>query len=367
MIRPANGAELSDASIERPMPPRIIHLLGGLRAIDDQSGQVSIQVTADQLVTQFPAPAYPQVYNGLRSLNLRPIGAEFLDLESYQGLQAPDWQCASVCGGFKLRLQRKFWAGARHAAQADDKAEIADLAGRASTYLDLLPIRILQLSTAYNQALRSYLAGQPAPDNVFFENTFRPYIDAAIHAFAADAASFRDVISESAWKLVLHETSAVTSLKEFRKRAKSFSEPITQSILDAAEPDGWLKRLSDLRNHITHVAPVGRGSSFQFCQPRRVRIGAKQAVMLHYPLLDEIGKVREHQRPVDFTDETAIRKALEEYKSFADASLDALEYAWETLDRLVGVLGQIGVTSGIRSEVPHFTDDDLVGEPTFKS
>jgi hypothetical protein len=345
-------------------PPRIVHLLGGLRAVDDRE-QVTIQTAADQVACQFSAPDYPQLYNQLRALNLCPIGAEFLNLRSYRGLDAPDWQCAAVEGGFKIRVVRNFWAGARHAAGNDGQTDIADLAGRASTYLDLLPIRILQLSNAYNQALRSYLVERPAPDSLLFENTFRRYIDAAIHAFVADAASFRDLIAESAWKLVLRRTSDVRSLKGFRKEAKTLHDPIARAILTAAAPGGWLKQLSDLRNHITHVAPVGRGTRFQLCQPRRIGIGQSvEAVGLHYPLLDEAGEVREHPHPTDFN-EAEIRRALDDYKSFADRSLDALEYAWATLDRLVGLLEQIGSASGIPSEIPHLTDDDLIGDPTF--
>jgi hypothetical protein len=240
------------------------------------------------------------------------------------------------------------------------------LAGRASTYLDLLPLRILELSNAYNRALQSYLCDHPEPDNVFFGNRFRKYIDAAIHAFVADAASFRDLIAEAAWKLVLHQTSEVTSLKAFRKKASSSDDPIAQLILTAAEVGGWLKKFSDLRNHITHVAPVGRGSSFQFCQPRSISIGSNvNAITLHYALLDETGAVREDQRFLDFSDDGATRAALEEYKTFVDTSVDALKYAWETLDRMVGLLEKIGTASNIRSETPHLTDADLIGEPSF--
>jgi hypothetical protein len=359
-------SEKDQPEAQKPMPPRVVHLLGGLRAIDDRA-DVSIQLAADQIIARFSAPDYPQLYNQLRSLNLCPIGAEFLNRRSYRGLDAPDWQCAAIEGGFNIRLARNFWAGARHAAQNVGKTDVADLAGRASTYLDLLPIRILELSNAYNRALRSYLCDRPARDNLFFENTFRPYIDAAIHGFVADAASFRDLIAEAAWKLVLRQATGVTSLKRFRKEAKTYTEPIAQLIIAAAEPGGWLKALSDLRNHITHVAPVGRGSSFQFCQPRALLIGSTiETIVLHYPLLDGTGAVSEHERPSDFNDEAAVRRALERYKAYADTSIDALRYAWETLDKMVDLLEQIGTLSGIRSEIPHLTDADLMEEPTFE-
>jgi hypothetical protein len=207
---------------------------------------------------------------------------------------------------------------------------------------------------------------EPAEDNLFFDNTFRRYIDAAIHAFVGDAASFRDLLAETTWRLVLRGTEPVRKLSAFLRAAKSTNQPIAQEILEASNEGGWLKGLTDLRNHITHVAPVGRGSSLQFCQPRVLTIASEvQVLCMHYPLLDESGAVREHPFPVD-KEKTAIKKALENYKSFADTSQDALQYAWVTLNKLVQLFAEVRSVCALRSEIPHLTDADIIGKPTFK-
>jgi hypothetical protein len=349
-----------------PLPPRIVHLLGGLRAVDDQSQTVSIQVARDQRFAQLPTPPYPDLYGQLLALGLRPIGVEFVNSQTYRGLEAPDWECASAAEAFKIRKERNLWTEVRHAAVTDRRLEVVDMASRAATYLDLLPLRILQLSEAYNKALRAKRADGQKDDTLFFQNSFNRYIDAAIHGFVADAASFRDLIAESVWKLVLNEQASVTTLATFLKKAASHSHPLAQSIVMAGQDGGWLKNLTSLRNHITHVAPVGRASDFHFCAPRRVKIGPDiEAIALHYPLLDATGAVRQEPDPIDYNDEADLRAKLERYRQFSETSIDALEYAWTTLGQLVDLLAEMRVASGLRSEAVIITDDDLVGEITF--
>lgn len=350
----------------RQPPPRIVHLLGGLRAVDDGSGTIRIEVGHDQRLAQFPAPVYAQLYQNLIGCGLRPIGAEFVSLESYNGLEAPNWECASPDQGFKIREERNLWSGIRHVAIRDKLSIERDLAERATTYLDLLPIRILQLSEAYNQSLRAYLAGGKA-EFVFFQNSFGRYIDAAIHGFVADAASFRDLIAESLWKLIVKGPGQVTTLATFLKKARSHPDSLVQSVITAGDAGGWLKSLSDLRNHITHVAPVGRSTEFHMCQPRKISIGPKiDATALHYALLEGSGALREDPEPVDFNDEDAVRARLKDYQAFCSTSIDALEYAWTTLGKLVDLLADLRVAAGLKSEIMTLTDADIIGPVTFK-
>ncbi len=351
------------------MPPRVVHLLGGLRVIDDQSGVVTIHGGLDQPIGQFAGSTYSDLYRQIRSFDLSVVGAEFLNLQSHKGLAAPDWQCASAAGGFKILSERNLWAQVRHAAGKDGRPVIFDIAARVSTYLDLLPIRIFELSRSYQRSLRSHCADRVAPkkrDNTFFQNSFQRYIDAAIHAFVADAASFRDLIAESVWRLVLQQNESVTTLARFLKRAKESEDEIAQSILAAGREGGWLYSLTNLRNHITHVAPVGRASAFHMSQDRLVKIGPSFEVStLHYALLDSNGVVREAPEP-DFRDAANMRAALEEYRTFCNTSLDALAYSWSTLDKLVGLISEVRTSAGLRAEMPVITDKDLIGKVRFR-
>ena len=349
------------------LPPRVVHLLGGLRAIDDRSEKICVQVAHDQRRAHFPTPPYAQLYGTLLGLGLRPIGVEFVNSRTYQGLEAPDWECASPTEAFKIRTERHRWSEVRHAGIVDRAFDAIDIASRASTFLGLLPIRILQLSEAYNRALRANNSNpRPGNDTHFFDNSFSCYIEAAIHGFVADAASFRDLIAEAAWKLVLKEPEKVTTLGTFVKKAKEHPHPLAQTIVRAGQQGAWLKNLTDLRNHITHVAPVGGTSEHHFCVPRKMLIGPRiEVVTLHFPLFQGNGSMPQNVNAIDYNDEGAVLNSLERYRIFSATSLDALEYAWNTLSQMIDLLATVRSAAGLRSEQPRLTEKDLVGDITF--
>jgi hypothetical protein len=348
------------------LPARVVHLSGGLRALDLRAGTAVIQIAQDQRFAEFQT-TYAELYDQLRALALKPIGVEFLGRDSQAGKIAPDWQCADPSRGFKIRQERIWWDGARHVATDEQLRDVVDLSARISTYLALLPIRVLQLSDAYNRTLRAYWLDNAGEKNRFFDNSFRPYIDSAIHAFVADAASFRDVLAEAIWKLVLKEASSITKFSKFLRKAKPNAHPLAESIITAGEKGGWLRSLSDLRNHITHVAPVGHAPAYQFCQPRMSRVGQLEAPTLHYPILDANGGIREFAEPINPGNDMESRAAWESYEAFCNTSLDALDYCWGALGRLIHLLSAIRSASGLKSKTPMLTKDDLVGPPRVRT
>ncbi len=344
------------------MPPRIVHLLGGLRAVDDRQGKVFVQAGRDCKFCEFPVPNYAKLYAALRALKLETVGAEFVNDHSYQGLDTPDWQCAAPSGQFSMRLERHAWADVRHAAIQDRNPEIADGAARAKTYVDLLAVRIFQLSGEYNGCLRAWHLGAGDPNGTFFENGFVRNIDAAIHAFAADAASLRDLIAELVWRDVQGEVEEVRTLGTFLKRNRDNQDPLVSEIVAEGQNGGWIKQLTDLRNHITHVAPVGRGHALHFCEARKRNIGDIPDIpTLHYPLLGDDGSILEIlDSSIDYDDAGAFKAAIREYQNIVSQSIDALQYAWETVARLVDLLGDVRQRAGYRTETPHLTEDDIV-------
>ena len=201
----------------------------------------------------------------LNGLSLAPLGCEFVNEASYQGLQPPDWEITSPKGGFAILAERNDWNNVRSAKIKIGEFETADIAARTSTYLKLLAIRLLQLSQAYNNMLICWAESPTQLTGHLIDNAYMNYVDAAVHGFVADAASFRDLIAESIWRLFLRREPNVTTLTTFIKQAADSSCPLTQSVLDAAREGGWLFNFSKLRNDIIHVAPIGRGSGKRMC------------------------------------------------------------------------------------------------------
>lgn len=326
-----------------------------------------MQIAADLSLAKFPTPEYAQLYAKLMKRGLSVIGVEFVSRDTYEGSRAPDWQCTFPATGFELRAELMAWSEIRHAAYADNRPDIADVAARCKTYLDLLSIRVWQLSKAYNQMLRAWRVGDGKIGH-HFGNTFMPHIDAAMHGFLSDAGSFRDLIAEIAWRFLLGGDASVTTLASFLKKAKASTDPIAQEIIAAGQDGQWLKRFTDLRNDIVHVAPVGRSSSFHACQVREHDCGnGIKLPALHYPILAADGTVWKGEgEPFDHNDEPAIIAALQRYDEFLSSSIDGLDYAWRTLGQFVELLRKVRGGTGFRGEMMTITDDDIIGEVTFR-
>lgn len=352
-------------AIDPALAPRIVHLLGGLRAVDARDGQVGIQVSLDRRLAQFAAPPYPNLYPTLSSLGLHPIGVEFVHHGSYTGIDPPDWQCASPSNGFQILAEQQAWQDIRTAAYSDKNPALADFASRTKSYLSLLPIRIFQLSEAYNRTLRR--AGVIKPGRLF-DNVWRPHLEAAVHAYLADAASFRDLIAEGVWRFLLGGDTTVTTFASFLKRAKDNPNTLAQAILSAGKPGGWIKIFTDLRNDVIHVAPVGRSQALHFCQAREVECGPVKILTAHYPLLANDGSIyRTDDADLNFEDEGLIRRRLDEFRAYCLTSIDGLTYTWETAARFVELLSSLRDLAGFRQEGTTITDADIIGNVTISN
>jgi hypothetical protein len=344
---------------EVEMPPRVLHLLGGLRVVDDRSPRATIQINAGAPLVKFPTPSYGQIYAVLARHKLTTIGVEFIDEDTFESRRAPNWKVGSPTDGFKLQDERRTWSQIRYAAQRDGNSEIEKAASRCSTYLDLLNIRLLHLSKAYNKSLNEWHAGGGSPGENLISNSFMPHIDAAIHAFVNDAGSLRDLVAEIVWRFVLHETVKITKFAPFLKRAKTATHPLVISLLSSGADGGWVKILSDLRDTIVHAAPMGSGQIFHSCTVQDIECSdGIRLPKLHYPLLAANGSIPANVEVLD-DDEATYKAAVKAYAAFHQTSIDGLTYAWGTIEKFVLLLQAVRSAAAFRSEMPTLTSADL--------
>ena len=332
---------------EKPKPPRIVHLLGGLRAVDLCEEKVIVQISQNQTLIEFETPAYPHLYNTLDQLGLTPVGVEFPHLDSLKGLTPADWQCFFPKTGFLLMNERRAWSEIRHLAIKEEKNDLVKTAAKCVTYLDLLDIRLMQLSRSYNSSLRAQKSKDSAK-NLLFSNGFMREIDAAVHGFVADAGSFRDHIAELIWHNVLQQAEPIGTFSSFLKKMKNHSDELAKEMVYAGKKGGWLHNFSALRNEIVHVAPVGRSSEFHYCQIRDCKCDSLTVPNLHYAVLDEDQSVWASSDEIfgyPSQDEEQIKEALKHYLAYLDRSLDGLTYAWQTLEQFIKLLAKVRIAS----------------------
>lgn len=351
---------------------RIVHLHGGLRAFDFGDPQVTLGPAQDVPLLGLGRPAYRELFAALANASFPPIGVDFLTHKAEVcGIAPPDWRVFNLQSGFSALDAEQAWGNVRHVA-GQKTPEIADFAGRFTTYHRLLNLRIRELSDAYARALRARLLDdegryEPPSKGGLFSNGFLTYIEAAIHAFLADAAGFRDLIAEAAWRLVLREGSAdVTTLGSFLKRTRTRHHPITEAMRVAGANGGWLKNLTDLRNAVTHIAPMANTHEIRMIDLRLRTVGTVAVAQIHYPLTTSSGGSRDRPARIDFTNEAQIRGRLEEYRDFVAKSGDALAYAAITFQRLVSLAKDVRLASGLKSEILHLTDKDIIGPVTIR-
>ena len=345
-----------------PLPPRLLHLPGGLRLLDERTDKVFLQLHDRKIYASIGTPEYSQVYSTVAQIGLPTIGVEFPTVDTLRGVAAPDWEAASPLRGFALRDERNAWKQVRTLAQREGREFDADLANRAFTYLDLAAIRLFDLSNCYSRVLISFDHDSDVRQKIglLYRDGFVTALEAAIHAFAADAASFRDLIVEAAWKLLKLGDQPVRKIERFLKfyKDKVGTHPIGDELWFAAK-GGWLDQLSMLRNGITHAAPIG-GRGMRDATVRAHQLGEGIIPRLHYPLFGSDGKLFDDAVDADFADDARARATIERYKTWSDGSEDALEYAWRVTDQLVELLARVRIASGIRGEMPTITDEDII-------
>lgn len=362
------NADLDGA--HRPLVPalRVVHLAGGLRAIDLNQSSVRIEVSPEVQLGSFPTPSYPNLFQVLTGFGFHPIGADFYTNHADSEGSPPDWQAFHPSLGCYALDAERAWSGVRNAAGRDNNAALEILASKARTYLRLLPLRLRQLSEAYNLSLSRAITGRSrVPIGNHFRNEWSGHIDAAVHAFLSDAAAFRDVLSEIVWKIILSKNNdMVTSLSGLLKRTKSERHPLLISIHESAK-DGWLFQLTDLRNHIVHVAPVADSQEHHMCELRGLKSPSGMKIpTIHMALLQQDGLVRKPVSTfVDYSDEEAVKLSLKTYLDYVSLSRDALSVCEEFCIKLVSLSMAIKKHGGLEEREIVITDDDIVGPIEF--
>lgn len=338
-------------------PVRIVHLQGGLRAIDDRSGKIYVQIHSKKRFIHFEAPEYANLYPVLASLGFRVIGVEFIEGRDFS---APDWCFAPPEGQFKLTFESREWSKISHLALKEKKQDIVDVSRRFAALLELLAIRIWQMSQSYNASYIAQSNGEDLHLGHIFDNIYTPHIEASIHAFLADAASLRDLICEFTWTHVLLMDTEVRKIGRFVTAAKNVPHPLAVEIISESD-NGWIRKLSKLRNEVLHVAPIGAKHPYPSCQTRVVQMpNGEQVSYLAYGLLDRLAE-EANKFLQNEEDEKQIVAELQSFAARLNEAEDALDYAWQVLGQLIDMCTKVRLTSGIRGQMPTITDADIIG------
>ena len=337
-----------------------VHLLGGLRVVVDPRPEVRIGVEGMAPYITFERPPKSELRGRISSLPLQQIGVETIyHVGQISGSFPPTWEIFDGDLTHCLKVEREEWSFVRHFAHVNRMQKVTDISERVSTYLEILNIRLRQISESYSKTLRSRLSGAQPPKLGLASTLYMQEIEAALHAFFPDAAAFRDLLAVGCWQLVLGQPAdgIVKGISAFLKRAKNEQHSLAVEILAASDDDGWIKCMSTIRDNLIHTAPLAHTHALTLCDLREAETqdSGKRLPYLHYPLTTENWLPPPSIRlSSEESDKREMGRAYDAYFKFASNSGDALEYAWRTLSSLVDLARKLRVATGIRGEMPIF-------------
>ncbi len=352
-------------------PVRIVHLQGGLRAIDQCEDHIAIQCSAKLPLAKTKRPAYKQLYSFLKGSGFSVIGVQMLLYqEHYDGLEHPEFETVSLPDAFAGRACRQYWSGLAQHAEASGHAVAADIGQQTLTYLHLLNIRLNEVSDAYSFALRKLIARDDSSPSTCISDFNLYRIQATVHALMADAVSFRDCMAKAIWRLVLREKDEnVQTMGTLLKRTRNHKGKLVEKVQRCGAKGGWLKQMGELRDEIVHVAPLNTQHKISGYHKRSISPPNANVALptLKYPLLQADGSLWNGGDAIGpHADDEAYSAAFGEYKAFADDGLDALDYCHSVVVNLAALAHETAVSTGLKSEMTVITDEDLLDKPSFR-
>jgi hypothetical protein len=360
---------------------RTVHLAGGCRAFNDFNPAVELfpRLTDGEIMT-FDSRQYGDLYAELASLDIAPIGCEFISnaLEA-KGLLPTTWrpyQPWTPEQVWPCNNEMDRWAQFAHAAFESSDTELWDIARRVSHQLRVCAWRLYELSEAYKAQLQACTAEGDFEPGTGFVNGFTWLGYLAVQVFLIDACILRDYLAEfyaahacpDALKAEHRITSMANLYKEILKK-KSSSNPLFLDLRSAASPGGWLYVLGDYRDLVVHCVPLARADLKLQALTTMLQVkGAKPLPSVSLPLPNDPSRIRA-ARASSARSEWLAREfeLLSSATSGESPSTDALEYCCATLDHLTRLAARIGYYSPVSPKIPRLTREDLIGEIAFRT
>lgn len=186
---------------------RIIHLLGGGRAINIDGPTVRIEPnTVQDKITQFSTRGYGAIYSDLKSIGFSVVGVDFYShVSEVKGETPPNWRVFNRTNETSWASEEtaRTWKGIAHAAFKKQNGHIWDLASRIGHQLRVCSWRIRQLSEAYHQQLMAKLQKGEFNEGRRFEDGYTWLAYLAVQSVLVDACILRDYLAEFAANFVI--------------------------------------------------------------------------------------------------------------------------------------------------------------------
>ncbi|WP_448671305.1 hypothetical protein [Pseudoxanthomonas mexicana] len=255
---------ISNLVMSQVQATRVLHFTGGLICLPLEEGGWALgPIGASQEGLSFLSP----MPEGQVHMLARQAGTYFVGTKVVYKDSGPErdecWYCHIGNTGATEQSADTWSAIAFRASQAKDEST-AELARYMSICMRSASRRLCEISDLHHEQLRwALMRGRDSGER--FSNTALYDLHLAIHSFLAELSSTRDYLSILAARRV-GAPKHVDSLRHLRNwlgtptGSAANADGMIVLILDALGTEarmGWLRRMTKLRNQVTHQRPMG--------------------------------------------------------------------------------------------------------------
>ncbi len=343
---------------------RIVHLVGGLRAINKAGSEVVIPLGSNDPIPTFSIDKYHDLPWALISLGFKIVGIDYYETsQQAQGYYPPTWYPFHADQENKdtsLSAENK-WSWLANAAFKAEKIELMDICSRIDFEMRACNLRLRALSEAYNVELWSLCEQQQfSPGKIETLNSFSIYLET--HDLLRELCTLRDYLAEFVANFVLKNSlntadriRLMASLRKQITKAKITDSSIASELCKITNESegGWLAKLSAYRDLVVHYVPLGQATRKEFVV-RRFLPGSNLGNLpsIYFPIPSDpfsVKQVRSKGSPFE-----TVSEWIEASKQDDNSAPDALEYCLHSVGNMMSLACKIAKEAPILPEMPIF-------------
>lgn len=361
---------------------RIVHLQGGIRAINNPGSEIIIIPGPDNNPNKkFNISRYPELIASLAKQGLLVIGVDFYEMANQiKGHLPPTFRSVHMrqASGYPAWEAEDVWSCLANAGFEKGDIEFADICRRITFEIRATNWRLRELSEAYNSELTALSEMKKFKEGTKFESRNSFFIYLSTHALLVEICTLRDYIAEFIANYILHKylpnsNITIKTMSGLRKKIlpiaskdNIFAKEL-YDITDENSNDPWLIRLGAYRNLVVHFVPLIDATHRGFLVQKILRSkNAENYPSIFFPIPPNPIKIEKMRtKGLAFSTVEEWLKASANYDCDKDAAPDALDYCSEVVGRMMILANHVAKISLISPKRAELTQKDIIGPISF--
>lgn len=253
-----------------PYAARIVHLVGGCRAINNPGPIVNLEpVTLEGKAGQFKIDTYGSIYLRLEAVGIGIIGVDFYShILEIKGIVLPNWRSfhRAKTTSWPVDQVAQKWRNIAYAAFKNKNGQLWDIGSRIGHQLRVCNWRLREISEAYRNQLNAKIKSNDFKVGQSFEDDFTWLSYLSIQSFLVDACILRDYlaefVSEFVYKNIISLSNCkITTMGSLKKKVLNKitdNDYFTHKLKQETSKNGWITLLGYYRDLVVHSAPLAQ-------------------------------------------------------------------------------------------------------------